>query len=60
MKVQGNDASASVKQLIAAAQNSQPKAAAKGSDSDGDNDRAREASEQRESDTKGGNINATA
>lgn len=59
MKVQGNDASASVKQMIAAAQNSQPKAA-KGSDSDGDNDKAREAAEQRESDTKGGNVNATA
>ncbi len=59
MKVQGNDARANVKQMIAASQNSQPKAA-KGSDSDGDNDQAREASEKRESDTKGGNVNATA
>ncbi len=59
MKVQGNDASANVKQMIAASQNSQPKAA-KGGDSDGDNDKAREASEQRNADTKGGNVNATA
>lgn len=59
MKVQGNDASANVKQLIAATQNGQTKAA-KGSDSDGDNDQAREASEKRNADTKGGNVNTTA
>lgn len=59
MKVQGNDGSAIVKQAMAASQNGQAKAA-KGSDSDGDNDQAREASEKRNSDTKGGNINATA
>ncbi len=60
MKVQGNDAGASVKQMIVASQNSQTKAAQVGGDTDGDNDKGREASESRKADTKGGNVNATA
>lgn len=59
MKVQGNGATGNAQQLLAATQNQQPKAA-KGNDGDGDNDRAREATEQRNADTKGGNVNVTA
>lgn len=55
MKVQGNGGGVNIKQLLDASQNKQAKAA-KGHDSDGDNDGAREASEA----GKGENVNVTA